>query len=337
MVIFSDRGLNDTIDEWKCLAAKTGKELWTFSYPCKGNLDYGNSPRATPVIAGDLVYLFGAFGHLACVKLANGESVWEMNLREEFDATDEPKWGACSTPILDGDLLIVNPGTKDASLVALNAKTGRIKWKCPGNPAGYGSFIVGTFGGVRQIVGHDATQLCGWDVSTGKRLWNVKPASPNDFNVPTPINMDGKLLITTENNGTRLFQFKTGGQIDPKPIATNKKLAPDTHTPVAVGQKVFGVWRRLYCLDASNNLKPLWEADETAYARYTTLVASETRLLAITLDGTLILIDAIAKDYKELGRLQLFPNEKGLYSHPAFVGSKVFIRASSSIVAINLG
>ena len=40
--LFSERGLEDTADVWKCLNANDGKELWTYSYPAAGNLDYGN-------------------------------------------------------------------------------------------------------------------------------------------------------------------------------------------------------------------------------------------------------------------------------------------------------
>ena len=74
-VLFSDRILNDSLDEWKCVAADTGKEVWTVSYPCAGNLDYGNSPRATPLIDGDRVYLFGTFGNLLCVELKTGKTL----------------------------------------------------------------------------------------------------------------------------------------------------------------------------------------------------------------------------------------------------------------------
>ncbi len=337
-VLYSDRGLNDTLDEWKCVAAADGKERWAYAYPCKGNLDYGNSPRATPLIDGDHVYLFGAFGHLACVKLKDGEVVWELNLRDEFGAEGEPpKWGACSSPLLTDGKLIVNPGAKDASLAALDPKTGKVVWKTPGKPAGYGSLIAGTFGGVHQIVGHDAETLGGWDVGTGKRLWTVRPEAANDFNVPTPIDLGGTLLVSTENNGTRLFRFKDGGAIDPKPTAVNKKLAPDTHTPVVVGDRVFGVWRRLFCLSVKNGLKPVWDADDQAFTKYAAVVATEQRVLVMTLEADFILLDATADEYREIGRVKAAADEKGLYAHPAFVGKRVYVRGSSSVACVDLG
>ena len=41
----------------------------------------------------------------------------------------------------------------------------------------------------------------------------------------------------------------------------------------------------------------------------------------------------LGTEYKELGRLKLFPDEKGLYSHPAFVGRRFYVRGSSSLAA----
>ena len=344
-VIVSDRELGDTLDTFRCLSAADGKELWTHQTPALGNLDYGNSPRATPLIHAGHVYLLGAFGDLACVELATGKAKWSMNVRAEFEAKDERKWGVCESPLIVDDKLIVAPGGKDAALVALDPKTGKPVWKSPGKPTGYGSFIAGKFGDTLQVVGHDAETLGGWDAKTGKRLWTVKPERGGDFNVPTPItlaNPDRKvggecILVTTENNGTRLFTFKSDGSIDPKPIATNRRLAPDMHTPVVVGDRVFGVSGRLWCLNLKDRLEEVYDEGGQAFASYCSAVATDKRMLVATRTGELILLDATAAEYTELGRLAALGNEeKGLYSHPALVGSRIYLRGSSAVVCIDL-
>ena len=258
--------------------------------------------------------------------------------RDEFDANDERKWGVCDSPLIADGKLIVAPGGKDASLVALDPKTGKPVWKAPGKPAGYGSFIVANLGGKLQLVGHDAETLGGWDAKTGKLLWTVKPDRAGDFNVPTPIVVGDKLLVTTENNGTRLIAFKAGGVIDPKPVALNKRLGPDTHTPVVVGDRVFGVWNRLFCLNLKDGLKVVYDEAQQPFLAYCAAVATEKRVLIVARSGELILLDATADEYTELGRLAVFGrDEKGLYAHPAFVGSRVYLRGSSALVCIDLG
>ncbi len=337
-VLVSDRELNDTVDVFRCLKAADGKEAWAHRTPAIGNLDYGNSPRATPLIFNDRAYLLGAFGDLACVEMGSGKSVWALNVRDEFDATDERKWGVCDSSLIVDGKLIVAPGGKDAALVALDPKTGKPVWKAPGKPTGYGSFIAAKLGGVLQIVGHDAETLGGWDAKTGTRLWTIKPERRGDFNVPTPIVVGDRLFVTTENNGARVFAFKVDGLIDPKPVATNKKLAPDTHTPVVAGSRVFGVWNRLYCLSLKDGLKELYDESTTAFSGYCAAVATDSRVLVVPRSGELILLDATADEYTELGRLAAFgKDEKGVYAHPAFVGTRVYVRGNNSVRCLELG
>ena len=212
-VVLADRDLNDLSDEFRCYSAAEGELLWTCSYPAPGRLDYGNTPRATPLIDGPRVYLHGAFGDLHCVELATGTILWSKNYALDFGATAELPWGTCGSPLLAGGKLIINPGAPDASLVALDPQTGGTLWQTPGGEPAYGSFVAGELGGVQQVVGHDAKSLGGWDLSTGKQLWKLVPAVQEDFSVPTPVIVDGKLLVTSENNGTRVYEFDATGKI----------------------------------------------------------------------------------------------------------------------------
>jgi outer membrane protein assembly factor BamB len=335
-VIVSDRELADAADAFWCLDADTGKELWNVVIPATGHFDFGNSTRSTPLIAGDLVYLTSAFGPVRCVKLSDGETVWERDLHTEYSPQVEPPWGLCGSPLIVDGKLIVSPGAKEASIVALDAKTGATVWKSPGGPSAYGSFMSGRFGGRLQAVGHDADSLGGWDVQTGARLWRLPHRSSKEFGVPTPVAVGDQLLVSTESEGTRLYRFGPGGIIDPRPVAVNEDLAPDSHTPIVVGNRVFGVWGDLFCLDLTQGLKPIWRSDDNAFASYASLIGSPDRALVVGLNGELLLLDARGDRPKILGRMQVFDNDHGVYSHPAVVGTRLYLRGSSEIVCLNL-
>ena len=333
-VIVADKGKEKNLDIFRCLDADTGEELWAVKYTAPEDMDYSNSPRANPVIHEGLVYLLGAFGDLHCVNLKTGQVVWKKNIVKEFGA-ELVTWGMCSAPLIVGDKLIVNPGAKDASIVAMDRRTGQVIWKTPGEPAAYSSFILATFGNVRQIVGYDSISLGGWDPKTGKLLWKLLPENEGDFNVPTPIYIDGKLLVATENNGCRLYGFDNSGKILSKPLAENLDLSPDSSTPVVIKDLVFGCSGGLYCLDLNNDLKTLYSADDDAFFDYAALIADNDHVLIITVEGELILIEANRDRYTLRSRLRLFEKTEVL-SHPALVGNRMYIRNTTEVCCLLL-
>lgn len=335
-VIVADKSEQKDQDIWRCLDADTGKELWTVAYPTPLTMEFTNVPRATPVIHGDFVYLLGAFGDLYCVSLQGSRIVWRRNIVQDFNAK-LPAWGTCATPLVVGESLIVNPGAADASLAALNLYTGEVIWKTPGAGPAYGSLILGTFGGVRQIVGYDAESLGGWDPNTGQRLWTLLPDKKGDYNVPTPIDAGGRLLVATENNGTRLYDFEAGGRIRPVPTARTLALKPDTSTPVMIDGLVFGCFHGLFCLDLGDGLKTLYSAEgDGAFKEYTAFVAGNGRVLAATLGGELVLLKAARDAFTPISRLRVFKGTE-VWSHPALVGHRLYIRSMNEICCVLLG
>ena len=178
-----------------------------------------------------------------------------------------------ATPLLVDDKLIVNPGAKDASLVALDRKTGKVVWKTPGAGAAYASPIAANVRGQRQVIAYDAESLGGWDIATGERAWKVVPTKPHDYNVATPIALGEQLLVATENNSTRLYGFRGRGYLGPVRIIPTPQrrfddLAPDMTTPVAYEGMVFCTHNSyLYCLDAKT-LKLLWKQRDMAFYSY---------------------------------------------------------------------
>ncbi len=343
-VLVSDKNREDTEDIWRCLDADTGRELWHLKYPAAeepaaDKMDFSNSPRAAPVIHHGRAYLLGAFGHLHCVRLPTGRVLWKKNIIKEFGAK-LPAWGMTATPLIIGQKLIVNPGAPGAGVVALDRCTGKVIWKGPGKQAAYAAFIVAEFGGVRQIVGYDSISLGGWDPATGKRLWQLVPPEEGDFNVPTPIAVDGKLLVATENNGTRLYGFDARGVIIPKPLAHTEDLIPDTVTPVIYEGMAFGNHvdeGKLICLDVGNGLKTLWKAKDDVYGDYICMIAGNGRILILTVEGELLLLKADRKKYTLISRLRVFQNPKTeIWAHPALVRGRLYIRNQDSVACLLL-
>lgn len=335
-VIVADKTADGRNDRWACFDAKTGDLIWEHTYIFHADMDYGNAPRTTAVAHDGLAYLLGAGGHLHAVRLTDGTPVWQRHLAEEFNAK-VPTWGYCATPLLVGDRLIVNPGGKGAAVVALDRKTGKTLWKGEGDAAAYGAFIHASVHGVDQVIGYDATTAGGWSLQTGERLWSLRPPEDDDFNVPTPVVLSGnRLLLATENNGTRTYAFDTHGKLNPTPLAVNADAVPDTTSPVVVGGRVFssGLGAML-CLDLADNLKTIWETEDGPFDQHVSLFASGRRVLAVTIGAELILLDPADGAYRPLSHLKPFAKAE-CWSHPALVGNRLYVRTNDEIVCLSL-
>ena len=334
-LLFADKDAGEENDIIRCLDAQSGKQLWKLVYPAQGKMDYGTAPRATPLVHRDKVYALGAFGDLHCLALADGRTLWRQNILAQFNVVPVT-WGMCASPLVVDEKLIVNPGAKEAGLTALDPATGNLLWKGSAGPAAYASFIVAQFGGVRQIVGYDATSLGGWEIASGKRLWSLTPPEKNDFNVPTPVAVEGRLLVATENNGTRLYQFDNQGRINPQPVAASMELVPDTCSPVVVDGRVYGCRGKLVCLDLRDNLKTVWTSEDPVFERDVTLIASRDRLLAATATGELLLIRAGTPKFELISRVRVCEADAEMTAHSALVGTRLFLRDQSVIRCLDL-
>ncbi len=334
-VIIADKSEQNDQDVWRCLDADTGRELWTIAYGTPKEMEFTNAPRASAVIHGGFAYLLGAFGDLHCIAMHSHQILWYRNIATDFGAT-LPAWGLCSTPLIVDEFLIVNPGAQGASLVALGLYTGEVIWKTPGELAAPASLILGTFGGVRQIVGYDAVSLGGWDPNTGERLWTLLPHKKGDYNVATPVNVNGRLLVATKNNGTRLYEFRGGGRARPVLVAENLDLAPDISTPVAIDGLVFGCSAGLFCLDLDDGLKTLYCAeDDEAFKDYAALIVGNDYILAASVQGELVLLEASRETFSPVSRLRVFKDTE-VWSHPALVGDRLYLRSMKEVCCILL-
>jgi outer membrane protein assembly factor BamB len=342
-LVVGDRDDADRRDVFRCYDTETGEALWELAYDAPGDLDYGNSPRATPLIVNGLVYVLGAMGDVHAVDLVTGEVHWRRNLARDFAVPEsrQSAWGYCSSPLIAEGRLIVNPGAADASVVALDPASGEELWRTPGRPPGYASFVAAYPGGRCQVIGFDDSTFGGWDVCTGERLWTLEPEVGGGFNVPSPVLIEGdttRVLACTENDGTRLHAIDATGRIDPQPQGTSIELAPEMATPVALGHTVYGVQDRLIALDASNGLKVVGTASSAPLATYAAVISGSTSVLAIGNNGQLLMYDGACGLVSEAAVLEGEARgpQSPVYSHPAIVGTRLFIRLSNELACVEL-
>src|SRR5262245_40816769 len=192
--LMSNRGMENEFVQ--ALSTQDGKPLWTTRVGAVGNPEQ-NPPfpkaRSTPTVDGDFLYALGSDGDLVCLETKSGKIRWQKSLRKDFGG--EPhSWAYAESPLVDGDVVVVTPGGAQATMVALNKKTGAVIWKSAvpgGDPAGYASPIVVQGGGRKQYVTFLSKGVVGVDAKTGEFLWRYKEVVKGPAQVFTPVARDG--------------------------------------------------------------------------------------------------------------------------------------------------
>lgn len=334
-VFVTSRDRQDAMDVVSCLDAETGIVFWQDSYQAPGKLDYGNSIRATPLVADPLVITQGAFGDLRCYDLESGDLVWSKHLVRDLQGI-MPQWGYSATPIVVNDALIVQPGGEQASIVALDLRTGDLRWATPGRQAAYASLIEWNHEGQHLVIGFDYRAIVAWNVADGKRIWEHMPKVKNDFHVPTPVLSERGLIATSENNGTRLLSWNATVGIGMEPQAKYEELAGDSHSPIRMGRFLVGVDRGLHVLDIEQELKPIAVHADPNLDGYCSVIGCEDRALVLCESGVVLLFRIGEQGIEEIGRTSSVEEGGQVLAHPAIAGRTLFVRSSNSLQAWHL-
>ena len=192
----------------------------------------------TPVIDGDRVYVhFGTDGTAALT--TSGEIVWKAHL------SYESQHGNGGSPVVYGDLLILNcDGSDDAFVVALDKRTGKIRWRTsrrqPWDQA-YSTPLVIRVGDRDEIVSVGAFRAAAYDPQSGKEIWRVSYAD-GFSNVPRPVFGDGLVYIATGFQQPTLLAVRADGtgDVTKTHVAwTLRRAAPLTPSPLLAGDDLF--------------------------------------------------------------------------------------------------
>lgn len=319
---------------------RDGKQVWSVRIGKVGNPDQRPSypgARSTPTVDGDALYALGSDGDLACLDAATGEVRWTKSLRGDFGGKPGT-WAYAESPLVDGDVLVCTPGGAEATIVALNKKTGEPIWKSAvpgGDEAAYASVIVVEAGGVKQYVQFLAKGLVGVDAKTGKFLWRYeKTAQGSPANMPTPVARDGFVYSATGKGGGGLVKLKVdGGNVQAEEIYSSAKLPKAIGGSVLVGTSLYGASDALLCVDfESGEVK--WEGRGVGAG---SILYADGRLYLHGESGEVALVEASPEGYSEKGRFTPAngPAHGGrdpkAWAYPVVANGRLFIRDAAKL------
>ncbi len=312
-------GTNEVVE---CFNANTGKSLWQFAYPSNFQDPYGynNGPRATPLLTEKLVYTFGAEGMLTCLELNTGKLVWQHDTAKKWDVP-EAFFGVGSSPVLEGDLLLVMVGGQpNAGMVAFEAKTGKVAWEnvgktnwdgrpktgWPGEPifhwrnyekqASYATPVIATVNGKRTAFCLMRQGLVSLNPVTGEihdSFW-FRARVEESVNAANPVVLSNEVFISSAYYKSGSVWLKVRPE-DQKFEQIRRDLVLEIHwtTPILHNGYLYAFSgrnepdSRFRCVEFASG-KLMWERDERWQAYSTKTPDSYGRGSAILAEGKLI-------------------------------------------------
>src|SRR5205807_1213900 len=188
---------------------------WNFAYPT-GYVDqfgFDEGPRSTPLVAGERVYTLGAEGKLHCLDLQTGKKVWQRSLTTDYQVP-AGFFGVATSPLVEGNRLLINVGGANAGIVALDKDTGKELWTATNHEASYSSPVAAMLDGVRQIIFFTREGIVFLDPQTGKvnysKHWRTRLNA--SVNAACPLVVDDYVFVSASyNTGAILLHARKDG------------------------------------------------------------------------------------------------------------------------------
>ena len=311
------------------LDEKSGTVVWNMPLGKvgKNNGPQYPGPRSTPTVDGDRIYALASDGELVCLDLA-GKTVWAKHMRTDFEGKPG-SWAYAESPLIDGDVLVVTPGGKTSTMVALNKKDGSLIWKAAvpeGDVSAYASVMISNAGGVKQYVQFVGGGVVGIDAKTGRFLWRYDKTNSGNINISTPIIKGDEVFSTAARAGAGLTKLKAmGDKVMAEQVFFTPKLQNHHGGVVLVGDHVYGTTgSQLVCMEfKTGDVK--WE--NKSVGKGSVCYADGHIYLRAEKGGGVALAEASPMAYKEKGRFTPPDSSaSNVWPHPVVANGRLYLR-----------
>ena len=340
-----------------CIDRRTGKILWRRSVAPEQieKVHEISSPAgATPATDGERLFVyFGSYG-LLCYDL-NGNLKWERRL-----PMPENPYGAVASPIIAGDLLVLNHQGKDAYLLAVNRRDGRTVWKTDRSMFQYGwsTPVHWRHDGIDEIVvlGGDFKpnqRLMAYNLADGAERWWVGGLPPSGKS--TPVIGGGLVFLAapdiiletaaeTRNperaaqfyakNSARVMAVRPGGkgEINQTHVVwSERKGVPGVPSPLYYNGRLYTFLNGgiVFCRVAkTGELVYSGRLGAPGYY-YSSPVAADNKIYIASEDGVVVVLDA-GEELKVLATNKL---DGAILATPALAGGNIYVRTENHLYA----
>jgi outer membrane protein assembly factor BamB len=312
-----------------------GKLQWKAPYSEEFTESYPGS-RSTPVVAGDLLYMYSGLGVLTCMDAKNGKVKWQKDILKEFDGPNIT-WGVTETPLVDGDIIYVTPGGKKNNVVALNRFDGSLVWTSSGKEgkSAYCTPLLIEYPSRKLLVTMTAGYIIGLDAKDGRLLWSHPQSNRHEVHANTPVYYDNAIFCFSGygQGGVKLSLSNDGSSV--KKDWFNSNLDSRIGGMVAMDGYLYGSGdngRQWRCID--------WKTGEEKYASTDiakgVVISADGMLYCYSDRGELGLAKATPEGFVLSGKTNVNIGTGQHWSHPVIFDGKLYLRHGDALIAYKI-
>jgi outer membrane protein assembly factor BamB len=309
---------------YSCLDAATGKEVWKHAYGCKVASYYG--PFTTPTVDGSFVFTLSQYGHVHCLEAASGKVVWSTDTVNDLHGK-RPYYGYACSPLVCGEVVVVETGGSEASLVALSKRTGQVAWRYGRGEAGYSTPVAARFDGQACVTALTPAAVVAVNAATGEEVWRHPwKASPQSSATAPLISGDKVFVSGSETKKTGILLHVAGRAVSV--VWQGQQMMNYFNASVVHDGHLYGIHSldhvpknsTLRCIElVTGQVK--WDKEGVGLA---SVLLLGRRLLVLTDKGELLLADPAPDAYRELGRAEVL--DGNCWTSPVSCDGRVYCR-----------
>jgi outer membrane protein assembly factor BamB len=340
-----------------CIDQRTGKILWRRTVvPAEIEKVHDiSSPAApTPATDGERVYVyFGSYGLVAYD--FDGKPQWERRL-----PLPQNIYGAVASPIVAGDLLVLNHQGKEAYLLGVNRRDGKTVWKTDRSKFQYGwsTPVYWRHDGIDEIIvlGGDFgpnQRLMAYALADGAERWWVAGLPP--CGKSTPVIGGGMVFFAAPdiileveaekrnperaaqiyaNNASRVMAIRPGGksEVNQTHVAwTQTKGVPGVPSPLYYNGRLYTIQNGGIVFSRVAKTGDLVYSGRTGATGYyySSPVAADNKIYIASQEGVVVVLDG-GEELKVLARNNL---DSQVLATPAIVDGKIYVRTENNLYA----
>ncbi len=327
------------------LTGHADREEWVHCFSLDGTKRWGvkngsgrdarGGAQGSATVNDDFVYVVSKVGRLAALALESGQERWHRSYREFGGRL--PKYSYAETVLISGDRLICQPGGPEASIVALDKRTGRTVWKSGGmeDTVTYCSPIVAGILGVRQIVVVTEVGMVGLDDASGRLLWRFDPPFTGARNCLTPVVWEAHVFAESGHRGAGALVklSREGDRYSAEPVWRSKGLPSHVGGHVGIDGMVYGHdGRDWVCRD----MRTGQEAYRAEGITNCSTIHADGRFYCLSNRGTMYLVEADPKACRIVSRFDIPNAAPRTWARPAIADGLLYLRQGDDVFVYDI-